>query len=61
MKYWDSYWKILVIKENLQILNKLFDKALWRWAIFRHAPKPIKWIKKRYWYEFEDGTYFCQC
>ena len=60
MKYWDSYWKILVIKENLQILNKLFDKALSRWAIFRHVPKPIKWIKKRYWYEFEDGTYFCK-
>ena len=61
MKYWDSYWNILLIKKNLQILNKLFDKALCRWAIFRHVPKPIKWIRKRYWCEFEDGTYFSQC
>ena len=61
IKSWLRYWNIFLIKNDYQLLNQLFHKALWQWAIFRHTKKSAIWIKQRYWYKFQDGTYFSKC
>lgn len=60
-KYWNDSSDIILIKKNFNALNYLLDKTFLKWTIFRHIAKSLRWTKNRYWYKFEDGTYFCQC
>lgn len=58
IKYWNFYVSKMIEKECFYKLNYLFNQKFLKWAIFRHMPKAIKWIKNRYWNNILHGTSF---
>lgn len=60
IKYWNFCVSKMIEKECFHTLNDSFNQKCLKWAIFRHMPKAIKWIKNRYWNKILYGTCFSQ-
>nr|YP_009256781.1 putative reverse transcriptase [Closterium baillyanum]ANI25818.1 putative reverse transcriptase [Closterium baillyanum] len=59
IRCWDRSLLNIFKKDEYKKLNHILYQSLYLWAISRHSQQPARWIKKRYWHNFEDGLYFC--
>ncbi len=50
---WSNYFSTVCSKDTLAKMDHLLYLKLRRWARFRHAHKPQRWIVKRYWHTRE--------
>lgn len=58
IRSWDRSLLTVCNKEEYKQLNHIVNQSLSLWGISRHGKHSAKWIKKRYWHNFEDGLYF---
>ena len=54
---WCNYFRPYQCGKHFQKIRNLLWWKLWKWGIYRHPNKGLKWLKKRYWNKIKGDNW----